>query len=423
MKTKRTLCLLLLILSGIVSGAHGEHYRTDINPALLYYQAFLVAPKGSEDYSQYLTTNDWWKGWCRGQPLSDRFGSAVSNFDAELGFVRQAAHQTVPCDWGIDLSRGAETLLPQLARAKRLVIDSQYQIPWDLQNGNQAEARDDLLADLALGRNISRTRTLISVLVEIAIESLVCDEAAKDFHRFSPETLQQLLDGFDVAPPRGTIAECVPTEKAIHDRTLSRFEDLQKRYPDNNEAGMDALRGLLNFYTQDEWERLTNAAGGTLGGVIQEVRDSGPSYAKLGQFMALPYGEYEGRLKYDSQRDLLKAQFEKPGNPLFSQTVSSWQGCRHREFRIEVDLAMVRAAIEYQLRGEAGLKSVADPCGNGPFSFQRFVLNGVDRGFELKSQLILSKGIPESYIFVETDGPPFNVTGVKVGRAVPESAR
>ena len=46
---------------------------------------------------------------------------------------------------------------------------------------------------------------------------------------------------------------------------------------------------------------------------------------------------------------------------------------------------MVHAAVEYKLHGESGLKSVMDPFGNGPFTFQRFVFKGVDRGFELKS--------------------------------------
>jgi hypothetical protein len=419
MKTSKSICMLLLVLTGLMPVARGEDYRTDINPALLYYQSFLVAPN-AEDI-QYLSTNDWWKGWWRGQRLPEPFGSAVSNCDAELELARQAAHQTVACDWGIDLSRGTETLLPQLGRAKRVVVDSQYQIVWDLQNGNQAEARDDLLADLALGRNISRTRTLISVLVEMAIESLVCDEIAQNFHRFSPETLQQLADGFDTAPARGTLAECAPTERIIHEWTFSSFERLQKEYPDNNEAAMDGLRGLLYYYNADEWERLTNAAGGTIDGVIQGIRDSEPSYEKLGQIMALPYAEYEGRFKYDSQRDLLKAQFEKSGNPLFTQTVSGWQGCRHREFRAEVILAMIRAAIEYKLHGQAGLESVRDPCGNGPFTFQRFVFDGVDRGFELKSNFSAhSTWGPESYIFVEKAGSPFNVTGGKIGQRVPD---
>jgi hypothetical protein len=91
--------------------------------------------------------------------------------------------------------------------------------------------------------------------------------------------------------------------------------------------------------------------------------------------------------------------------------------CRLKEFRILVKLAMVRAAAEYELHGEAGLKSVTDPCGNGPFTFQRFVFNGVDRGFELKS-VYDGQGSPEAFIFVEKTGAPFQVDGPRIGQAL-----
>jgi len=58
-----------------------------------------------------------------------------------------------------------------------------------------------------------------------------------------------------------------------------------------------------------------------------------------------------------------------------------------------------------------------DPCGNGPFEFQRFVFNGEDRGFELKSTYS-GRGYPEAMIFVEKDGPPFYVIGRNAGKAV-----
>ena len=74
-----------------------------------------------------------------------------------------------------------------------------------------------------------------------------------------------------------------------------------------------------------------------------------------------------------------------------------------REFATLTDQAMVRAAVEYRLHGEAGLKSVSDPFGNGPFTFQRFVFEGVDRGFELKSAYA-GLGYPCALIFVEKHG-------------------
>ena len=78
---------------------------------------------------------------------------------------------------------------------------------------------------------------------------------------------------------------------------------------------------------------------------------------------------------------------------------------------------MMHAAVEYKLHGESGLKSVTDPFGNGPFSFRRFVFKGVDRGFELKSAYDGGEG-PFVFIFVEKQGPLFQISGADTGKAV-----
>ena len=46
---------------------------------------------------------------------------------------------------------------------------------------------------------------------------------------------------------------------------------------------------------------------------------------------------------------------------------------------------MIQAAAEYKLHDESGLQRVQDPCSQGPFAFERFIFEGVDRGFVLKS--------------------------------------
>jgi hypothetical protein len=67
------------------------------------------------------------------------------------------------------------------------------------------------------------------------------------------------------------------------------------------------------------------------------------------------------------------------------------------------------------LHGQEGLRDVSDPFGQGPFQFERFSFEGVDRGFKLTSAYI-DRGSPEAMIFVETDGAPFFCYGPKVGQ-------
>jgi hypothetical protein len=59
MKTMKSTCLKLLIVIADAVGASGGQFRTDINPAMQYCQAFQVAPNLPQAERDYLFTNDW----------------------------------------------------------------------------------------------------------------------------------------------------------------------------------------------------------------------------------------------------------------------------------------------------------------------------------------------------------------------------
>ena len=421
MKTTSLIGLSLLMLTGTLPGAGGETLRTDINPALLYYQAFLVAPKTMSDADwDYLGSKAG-----REQKLPERFGPILAGYDNEFKLVRKATQQKAPCDWGIDLSTGPGTQLPHLALVKAVAVASQPRVMWELQHGDQVGARDDLLAAFVLGRNVSRDGTLIGVLVQQAVEALEFATVAGNFGQFSPETLKQLEEGFDAAPARGTVAAAMMTAKLIDpDWLANKIRKLQQENPGNDAKVMEAIREndeLQDFlvYHHDEegkrdtniWPQMLTASGGTSDGILKLVRDWEPLYSRLARIMTLPLPEYEDQIQkfsveiQKSQNPLVQAHFPNPLRP------------RVREFRIQAWQAMVRAAVEYKLHGEAGLKSVMDPLGKGPFAFQRFVFEGVDRGFELTSAYTGLK-YPCALIFVEKEGPPFRTDGPHIGEAV-----
>src|SRR5690348_1570491 len=117
MKNLKIMLALLVIAVSVVLRLQGEPTRTDINPAMKYYQAFLVAPNMSEAELDYLATNSLWS-----TTLPPRFGELVGRYDAEFKLLGEAAKASVPCDWGIDMSHGPATLLPHLARCKAAMI-------------------------------------------------------------------------------------------------------------------------------------------------------------------------------------------------------------------------------------------------------------------------------------------------------------
>jgi hypothetical protein len=443
MNTLKSICLSLLVVAGVSAGASAQPSATNINPALLYYQAFLVAPDLSEADSDYLWTKEW-----QGQQLPERFGKIMAGYDNEFRLVRQAARSTVPCDWGIDMSEGPATLLPHLARTKAVLLAAKFRALWALQHGRQADAREDLVAAFVLGRNVARDGTLISTLVQRAMEAIDCFTLAEVFGQFSTENLQQLLEGMEAAPARRTGADCVPTERAFfQDWVLRRIQELQQANPGDDAKVMAGIHDLFasTLYLQKEtaepqpgqtrmagstgpvptalvrmdssqpgnwWERLTQAAGGTSAGMVKLIRDLESFDQPLARAVALPYGEYE------SGMEQLKVEMQRSPNPLPSLLLPAWDHVRSKELRALMNLAMVRAAVEYKLHGLAAMQRVTDPWGQGPFEFQRFVFQGVDRGFELKSACRVN-GWQEVLIFVENEGPPFYVDGRIAGQARP----
>ena len=410
-----TTFLFALLTISLAVGTNAAEPPAEINPALRYYQALLLVPKFEPEDSQFLFETDW-----RGRPLDERFGRLISKYDGSFNLLRKAAQAQVPCAWGVDLSDGPAMVMPRLAPAKHLVQVARMRIHWQLQNGLQTQARDDLLAALALGRNLSRDGLGISTLVQFSIEELIAWGIAGNFFQFSPETLQQIADGLNAAPPRGTVAESIPITKYLFcDWYLKRIEQFRRENPGNEAKILDLIRDLYRPTLVSEEEkksdlpdRLIAAGGGTSAGVADLIRALEPLYRELERIMALPYAEYGPSF------ETFKAEIGRLSNPL-AQRFLGYDRSRRNEFGTQVQLAMVRAAIAYKLHGEQGLKTVMDPCANGPFSLRRFVFDGIDRGFELKSSSSFNwNGGEQVLIFVERDGKPFVLSNPNAGAPV-----
>jgi hypothetical protein len=414
MNLLKSICLSSVLLTAAEFRICAAPLRTDINPAMQYYQAFLVAPDLPASDSDSLFSNG-----TLGQPLAPHVGELLPRYENQLKLMRQAAHSTVPCDWGIDMSPGPATLLPHLGRAKRIVQAARLDAKWAAQTGRAADAREDLVAALALARNTGQDGTLIGALVQVAAENLVCSAVADCFGQFPPETLNQLIEGFDAAPTRRTMASCVATEKAFfHDWLVDVVLDAQKQSGEPAKA-MERIHEVLGTMENSEegqpsqggarWEKLMRASGGTPEGVLKLLREMEPYYPRLAAIMALPRSEYE------SQAKQFMGEVENSSNPLLSLDFPAFDKCRKKEFSVLAHLAMVRAAVEYKLHGVEGLRAVSDPVGNGPFKFRRFTLNGVDRGFQLTSSYS-GLGYPETLIFVDKLGSPFFIEGAQAGQ-------
>jgi hypothetical protein len=400
---------LIVLLAG--SAFSAERFRTDINPALIYYQAFALASVSDEDRN-YLFATEW-----SGRPLDGQCEELIVKFDNHFKLLRQAAHSQVACDWGIDLTQGPEVLLPGLAKARSMVQAARLRTRWHLEHGRQSEARDDLLAAFVLSRNLSGDRIIISALVQIAAENLLATAVAENFFRFSPQILEQLVAGFDASPARGTLQQCMPTEKASFlDWFVAKIGDFQAETPGDDAQVLAKIRALFartmgggENADPGFGERAIAAAGGTSAGLVALFKELDPLYHELTTLLGLPFDRHAAASKVFNEK------LAKLTNPLVGKILPAVEKARGKEFTVEVRSAMLRAAIEYKIHGQEGFEKVLDPCGSGPFRLERAVAAGVDRGFMLKSRLNL-RGFDETLVFTEKDGAPLQVEGAKAGQ-------
>jgi hypothetical protein len=128
--------------------------------------------------------------------------------------------------------------------------------------------------------------------------------------------------------------------------------------------------------------------------------------------LGLPWAQYQARSAE------LEEKVRTHPNLLAQRFFPALGKARTREFAAEAKLALLQAAITYKLEGHAALNAIADPFGQGPFAFRRFVLGGVDRGFELESKLNC-RGHVEKLILIEKPGPAVRVDNKNAGQRIP----
>ena len=420
MKT-RLILLFSLVLGCLPANAQTDRDPTTINPALYYYQAFILAPNLSSEDENYLASVGT-DGWI----VPERAGKLLEGFDRVFDYVQKAARSKVPCDWGMDWTPGPETLLPQLGRCKAVAIKDRLRFRLDLQQGNQAKACDEWIATLCLARNTSRDQALIGTLVQFAMESILVDTVARNYELITPDSAVRLLSGIDAAPSRGTVAEPVAAEAGMHRKFLTRKIQMLREQSSGNESVvfenlhqcfLEMLRASgdssdADKTAEEQWQRIASAAGGTSDGILVLVDELTAVTRRGAEILALPRPEYEVQIKQ------FLPTIVNSKNPLVAMDLPSFAKSRTKEFAVEAQMALLRAALENKIHGTGGLQSVMDPFGTGPLAYERFTFKGQDRGFRLTSALADPSRLSE-LILVEKDGPPFMVQGINIGKALP----
>lgn len=406
------LVMASLLLGASASRADDSTYRTDVNPALLYWQAFGVMPELKDEadlkvYQHFPTA-----------PVDEQYVALAAKYDPAFRLVRRAAQLRNSCDWGIDMAAdGPETFLPYLVKAKAVMQAALLRARCFLARQQEAEAVQDLVAVFVLGRRVGNDGVLISVLVQDAMQNLLVDFVVGNFYEFSPAGLEQLVSGIDAAPPLGTVSQCINRgERACVAWYGRKFKEIQAAHPGDEAGAIRQVRELLATVVEAKKDyakadALIRAAGGTMSGLLSWLKTTESSYDEVEQLTALPYAQFGPAEK------AFEEKLDKSTNELSRMLFPAIPKARNREFLTIANVEMLRAAVAYRLHGDAGFKAVKDPFGTGPFGFQRFSYQNVDRGFELRSAYV--GPTPAVLIVVENSGPRFQVTGPLAGKPLP----
>ena len=364
----RILCLTTAVLS-ICWGPVFAEQNPDSkgNAALKYWQAFATLPKFTDAENKII-------GDCLTAPLDDAARKILTNSEYSLTMLHRAA--AVPrCEWSMSYEDGVFALLPQCPAARVLASLACLRARQRFETGQQAEAIEDLLSAMTLGRHISVDGSLIAVLVGYSVEARAIELFAHSLPTFNPKTIQDLKTRVDALPPFGTEATAL---MACEKETLYWF--IRKVKETKDKEGLLKFLGWVGISEEKDRDTGNTAAeflkecGGTADGVTNFAVEALPSYDKLAKCLDLPLSEFEKEFERESIR--------QASNPVYKVFFPSLARARQSGVRADVRRALFLAALAVQLDGQSAMKDYLDPFGGGRFEYAPF-----KGGFELHSKL------------------------------------
>lgn len=390
---------------------------TNVNPAKICMQAFAAAPVLSVEEDRYLDDLGY-----LGNTFNTRAEELLSRFDKEFFILRQVLQQSVDWDWGSVSQEKSTKFQPDISKCKSAMHALRARVKWNLVHGRQFEAKEGLLASLALAKNAGRgSPQVISALAAGAMERIVIECVVRSFFEFNPETLEQIALGFKTSRARLTIQQGMRGEKALnYDLQLAKVRKFEAEHPDNNAATQTQRRALMAqlFQGEEPPTKMVKAKPEARGSLLQKFLEVEPYYAELDALLALPERETERAWEVFNE----KAKKDPASIEWRFVNASLHRKARNKEFVMDAILAMFLAGIEYRLHGEEAFKKVRDPFGDGPFRLEPLVVKGVDRGFVLKSKLNTGE-FDEALVFATNAAPPVIVSGSRAGQVLEISGR
>src|SRR6266446_4368717 len=238
------------------------------NAALKYWQAFATLPTLTDAEQNRLADY-------ANKPLDAQAREFVSQAEYALTMMQRGAALR-RCNWGISYEDGVFVRVPQGRAARVLATFAQLRARMRFEEGRNAQAVDDVVAGMALGRHISLEGGFITLLIGYQIEHRLTETLALYLPRLDAAALKDLQTRLAALPPFGSQAKALLTcEKETLDWFIRKVKE-----PKDKESLLAFLSwiGITEGKDRAKGEKaraFLQDCGGTAAGVIkfgQEIR-------------------------------------------------------------------------------------------------------------------------------------------------------
>ena len=358
------------------------------NAALKYWQAFAQLPRITDAEQKKLVAD------CLIMPLDAHAREIVTQADHALLMMHRGA--ALPrCNWGIGSEEGIRALLPHPQAARVLASLACLRARLRFEDGRNAEAIEDIVAGMTLGRHISQDGLLIPVLFRQVIEHRMTETLARYLPRLDARIIKELKTRLEALPPGGSPATAMKFEdKFTMDWLVREVKDA------NDKNSLPAFLGEL-CSSPEKGRAFLEECGGTVEGVLKFVEETRACYVLMATTLDLPLDQFE----QEYNREVKK----QAGNPVFKLLFPDMFKVRWAQARADVHRALLSAALSVQLDGRDGLKSHPDPVARGSFEDVAF-----EGGYELRSRWKMDDKVPSRWQLDEDfNKPPVLTVGLR----------
>jgi RNA polymerase sigma factor (sigma-70 family) len=350
---------------GEVPGAARDRGK---NAALHYGQAFIALRRVPRTLGEKKLPEE-----CLTMPLDAQARQFVTRGAYALRLMQRGAALR-RCDWAIDLARGIVSF-SHAEGADVLSSLACLRARLRFEEGKSADAIEDLVAALTLGRHVSRDGTLDSIRAGHAIEQRMGETLARYLPGLDARTIKALKKRLDALPPGGSV---VTATLRMEENLLNWIVGEVKEATDRASllAFLDQLcggRGDAPEKRRAKASAFLAECGGSARGILKAAEEMRRWSAPLAKKLDLP----PDQLEKEWQREVRK----RAGNPVFKLFAPVLHNIRYRQAQADIRRALLLAALAVQLDGKEALKKRPDPVVGGPFDHV-----GFKGGFELRSR-------------------------------------